>query len=118
MYVVFFIIMAIVAYSGLYWMREKPVVLVLSMICVVLLMLMPMNDGVTYDITHAINQTETGTQAGGAQNVNVIGTNTESIVLFKLNEGYEYTAWIWFHVGLLMLYVLFFFNRTFKAAFM
>lgn len=71
----------------------------------VMLMLVPMGD----DIVWSTEQTVTGTEAGGTTSLTV----TDEHVLFSLNEGWEYTTWIWLHVALLIAHAMFFFGYMF-----
>lgn len=94
MFVVFFLLLAGIGYGSLFF-RWNPVILVLGIIGVVMLMLVPMGEDIYYESTI--------TDSTGA-------VTTEQIVLFSLIEGYEYTAWIWIHVALLITHTVFLFS--------
>jgi len=110
MYVVFFVLVAILAYGGLAW-RNKPVLLLLSITATAFLMLMPMND--TVIISTELDQDWVGTEQGASTDMDV--TSDDDIVLLKLEEGYEYTVWLWLHVALLIVHMVFFFGYIMRA---
>lgn len=99
MYIVFFLLLGALAYGALFF-RTNPVILVLGISATVFLMLVPMNDSVSY--VNTINQNGTN-------------TITEETVLFTLTEGYEYTVWIWLHIAVLITHVVFFFAYMMRA---
>jgi len=94
MFVIFFLLLAGIGYGSLFF-RWNPVILVLGIIGIVVLMLVPMGEDIYYE----------STVTDSVGNVTV-----EQIVLFSLIEGYEYTAWIWLHVALLVTHTVFLFS--------
>jgi|32_taG_2_1085360.scaffolds.fasta_scaffold00844_5 hypothetical protein len=94
MYIIFFLLLGGLAYGALFF-RSNPVILILGITATVFLMLAPMNDDVVFTNVMTTNATTT--------------IETDETVLFSLNEGYEYTTWIWLHVALLIVHVVFFF---------
>jgi len=105
MYVLFFLLLAGIGYGAL-WYRYNPIFLLLGMSAIVILMLVPMDADIVWhtNITTEID----GTQFG--ETTDITETTTDSHVLFSLTEGWEYTAWVWFHVFILAIHVVFFFR--------
>jgi hypothetical protein len=94
MYIVFFLLLGGLAYGALFF-RSNPIILILGITATVFLMLVPMNDDIVFTNTMTNNSTAV--------------VETDQTILFSLTEGYEYTAWIWLHIALLIVHVVFFF---------
>jgi hypothetical protein len=95
MYIIFFLLLAGLSYGSL--LMHFKVQNVLGIIGTVMLMLVPVGEDIVFstDTTIEVNS--------GAQAI------TETHVLFSLTEGYEYTAWIWIHIGILVTQMVFLF---------
>lgn len=100
MYIIFFLLLAGLAYGSilLHFRVQNPVILVLGVIGTVMLMLVPVGEDIVYSTNTTIEVNS------GAVPI------TETIVLFTLVEGYEYTAWIWIHIAILVTQMVFLFS--------
>ena len=105
MYVLFFLILAGIGYGALFY-RYNPIFLLLGIGAIVILMLVPMDSDIIWvtSITADID----GSQFG--ETTDLTSTTTDTHVLFTLTEGWEYTAWIWMHVFILITHGVFFFR--------
>tara|TARA_B100000470_G_scaffold3093_1_gene2245 strand:+ start:2814 stop:3149 length:336 start_codon:yes stop_codon:yes gene_type:complete len=101
MYVLFFLILAFIGYGALFY-RWNPIFMLLGIGAIVILMLVPMDSDIFFETTTTID----GSQFGETTDI----TQTDQIVLFSLTEGWEYTAWIWMHVFILITHGVFFFR--------
>ena len=100
MYVVFFLILAGLAYGSimLHFRIQSPVILVLGIIGTLMLMLVPVGEEIVYSTNTTIE-------------VNSVAVPiTDTVVLFALVEDYEYTAWIWIHIAVLITQMCFLFG--------
>lgn len=103
MYILLFALLAGLGYGGLFW-RDKPLLLVLSIISVLVLMLAPMDSDITLSIDTDIDTD--GTEFGETTNITEQGTDV--IVLLSLTEGWNYTVWVWLHLALILILSFFF----------
>ena len=100
MYIIFFLLLAGLSYGSLlmHFKVQNPVILVLGIIGTVMLMLVPVGEDIVFS-TNTTIEVNSGAQA-----------ITETHTLFSLTEGYEYTAWIWIHIGILVTQMVFLFS--------
>ena len=110
MYVLFFLILAGLGYGALFY-RYNPIFLLLGIGAILILMLVPMDSDIVWEtqITSEID----GSQFG--ETTDLTQTTTDQHILFTLNEGWEYTAWIWLHVFILITHGVFFFRYMMSA---
>ena len=99
MYIVFFLILAGLGYGALFY-RYNPIFMLLGIGAIVILMLVPMDSDIYYEWDSTVD----GSQFGETTD---LATNNR-IVLLTLTEGWEYTAWIWMHVFILITHRMFF----------
>jgi hypothetical protein len=99
MYIIFFLLLAGLSYGSVltHFKVQNPVILVLGIIGTLMLMLVPVGEDIVFS-TNTTIEVNSGAQA-----------ITETHVLFTLVEGYEYTAWIWIHIALLVTQMVFLF---------
>ena len=99
MYIIFFLLLAGLSYGSVltHFKVQNPVILVLGIIGTLMLMLVPVGEDIVFS-TNTTIEVNSGAQA-----------ITETHVLFTLVEGYEYTAWIWRHIALLVTQMVFLF---------
>lgn len=100
MYIIFFLLLAGLSYGSilLHFRVQSPVILVLGIIGTLMLMLVPVGEEIVYS-TNTTIEVNSATQP-----------ITETIVLFTLVEDYEYTAWIWIHIAILITQMCFLFG--------
>jgi hypothetical protein len=100
MFVIFFLLLAGLSYGSLllHFRVQSPVLLVLGIIGTLMLMLVPVGEDIIY-------ATDTIIEVNSAS-VPI----TETVVLFSLVEGYEYTAWIWIHIAILVTQMVLLFS--------
>ena len=103
MYILLFALLAGLGYGGLLW-RDKPMLLGLSIIAIVVLMLAPMDSDITFTLNTDVDTD--GSENGETTDLTTVGTDT--IVLLSLTEGWNYTVWLWLHVALLLVLSFFF----------
>ncbi len=103
MYILLFALLAGLGYGGLLW-RDKPMLLGLSIIAIVVLMLAPMDSDITFSMNTDVDID--GSENGETTDLTTVGTDT--IVLLSLTEGWNYTVWLWLHVALLLVLSFFF----------
>ena len=103
MYILLFALLAGLVYGGLIW-RDKPMLLGLSIIAIVVLMLAPMDSDITFTLNTDVDID--GSENGETTDLTTVGTDT--IVLLSLTEGWNYTVWLWLHVALLLVLSFFF----------
>tara|TARA_B100000470_G_scaffold121358_1_gene93664 strand:+ start:143 stop:475 length:333 start_codon:yes stop_codon:yes gene_type:complete len=100
-YIVFFLVLAGLGYGALFY-RYNPIFMLLGIGAICILMLVPMDSDIYYEWDSTID----GSQFGETTD---LSTNNR-IVLLTLTEGWEYTAWIWLHVFILITHGIFFFR--------
>ena len=110
MYVLFFLLLAGLGYGSLFY-RHNPIFLLLGIAAVILLMLVPMDSDIIWETTSSTDIDGTV----GSDTTDLTETKTDSHVLFTLSEGWEYTAWIWIHVFILIIHCVFFFKYMMNA---
>ena len=110
MYVLFFLLLAGLGYGALFY-RYNPIFLLLGIAAVILLMLVPMDSDIVWQTTSSTDIDGTV----GSDTTDLTETKTDSHVLFTLSEGWEYTAWIWIHVFILIIHCVFFFKYMMSA---
>ena len=110
MYVLFFLILAGIGYGALFY-RYNPIFLILGMGAICILMLVPMDSDIVWQTN--ISTEIDGSQFGETTDLTTVTTNDH--VLFTLTEGWEYTAWIWMHVFILIAHAVFFFRYMMSA---
>lgn len=98
MYIAFFLLLAFLGYGGLFW-RDRPVILVLSIVACSLLMLVPMTGDIV--ITTDFGGTMTGS---GSDVTNQVAGGSDDFVLLSLEEDWEYSAWVWLHLLVLLIH--------------
>ena len=69
---------------------------------IVILMLVPMDSDIYYETSISVD----GSQFGETTDL----TQVDRHILLTLTEGWEYTAWIWMHVFILITHSIFFFR--------
>ena len=78
--------------------------LTLSILAIVVLLLAPMDSDITFSLDTDIDTD--GSENG--QTTDLTTQGTETIVLLSLTEGWNYTVWLWLHVGFLLILSFFF----------
>ena len=101
MYILFFVILAGLGYGALFY-RYNPIFMLLGIGAIIILMLVPMDSDIYFETSVTID----GSQFGETTDI----TQTDRVVLFSLTEGWEYTAWIWMHIFILITHAVFFFR--------
>jgi|GEM_PF-4248571 hypothetical protein len=97
-YIAFFLLLAFLGYGGLFW-RNRPLLLILSIIATLVLILLPMGGDVVITTNFA------GTMTGAGSDVtNTTAGGSDDIVLLSLGDGWEYTVWIWLNVAILLIH--------------
>ena len=110
MYVLFFLLLAGLGYGALFY-RYNPIFLLLGIAATILLMLVPMDSDIVWQ---TISSTDIDGTIG-ADTTDLTEVQTDDHVLFSLTEGWEYTAWIWMHIFILMIHCVFFFKYMMSA---
>ena len=105
MYILFFLVLAFIGYGALFY-RWNPIFLLLGIGAIIILMLVPMDSDIVFETNVTVEID--GDQFG--ETTDLTQTSTDTHVLFTLNEGWEYTAWIWMHVFILITHGVFFFR--------
>jgi hypothetical protein len=98
-YIVFFLLLAFLGYGGLFW-RDRPLLILISIVSVLLLILVPMSGDIV--ISTEFGGTLSGSEGGSTTNLSAGGS--DEYVLLSLDDGWEYTAWIWINVFILMIH--------------
>ena len=89
MYIVFFLILAGLAYGALFW-RDKPLLLLLGIISITVLLLLPLDSNVI--VTTEFDSTWVGTEQGSSTDVDRSGS--DDLVILALDpEGWEFQVW-------------------------
>lgn len=99
MYIAFFLLLAFLGYGGLFW-RNRPLLLILSIIATLVLILLPMGGDVV--ITTNFGGTTVGTIGTDATTAQSAGS--DEYVILSLGDGWEYTVWIWLNVAVLLIH--------------
>lgn len=97
-YIAFFLLLAFLGYGGLFW-RNRPFLLILSIIATLVLILLPMGGDVV--ITTNFGGTITG---AGSDVTNTTAGGSDEYVILSLGDGWEYTVWIWLNVAILLIH--------------
>ena len=115
MYVILFALLSALGYGSLIFGRRQPIFLILGIISFSVLMVMMTDSGNNTEgmvvIGMNFDSNITGTEQGTATDVD--RTGSDEIVLLKL-EGIEYTVWVWLHVLLIALNMVFLFAYILK----
>ena len=106
MYVVFFVILAILGYGSLFW-RDKPLLLLLGIIATTVLMLAPLDGSVV--VSTEFDSTWAGTEQGTATDLDRTGSD-DWVILALDPEGWDYQVWLWLHVAILVIQCVSFFG--------
>ena len=110
MYLLFFALLSGLGYGSLFF-RHQPVLLLLGIISFSILMLVMTDTGANTEgeVVVGINFDTNwlGTEQGTATDLD--RTGSDELVLLKL-QGVEYTIWVWLHLFLIIVNVVFFFN--------
>ena len=99
MYIAFFLLLAFLGYGGLFW-RNRPLLLILSIIATLVLILLPMGGDVV--ITTNFGGTTVGTV--GTDATTATNAGSDEYVILSLGDGWEYTVWIWLNVAILLVH--------------
>ena len=113
MYVVFFLILAVLGYGALFW-RDKPLLLLLGIIATTVLMLAPLDGSVI--VTTEFDSTWAGTEQGTATDLDRTGTD-DWVILALDPEGWDFQVWLWLHVAILIIQSVSFFGIVMRAVF-
>lgn len=111
MYVVFFVILAILGYGSLFW-RDKPLLLLLGIIATTVLMLAPLDGSVV--VSTEFDSTWAGTEQGTATDLDRTGSD-DWVILALDPEGWDYQVWLWLHVAILVIQSVSFFGILMRA---
>jgi len=110
MYLLFFALLSGLGYGSLFF-RHQPILLLLGIISFSILMLVMTDTGANTEgeVVVGINFDTNwlGTEQGTATDLD--RTGSDELVLLKL-QGVEYTIWVWLHLFLIIVNVVFFFN--------
>ena len=110
MYVLFFALLCALGYGSLIFGRRQPIFLILGIISFSVLLLMMTDTGNNTEgevvIGLNFNSNIAGTEQGTATDLD--HTGSDEIVLLKL-QGVEYTIWVWLHVLLIAINMVFLF---------
>ena len=110
MYFLFFALLSGLGYGSLFF-RHQPIMLLLGIISFSILMLVMTDTGANTEgeVVVGINFDTNwlGTEQGTATDLD--RTGSDELVLLKL-QGVEYTIWVWLHLFLIIVNVVFFFN--------
>jgi hypothetical protein len=111
MYIVFFVILAVLGYGSLFW-RDKPLLLLLGIIATTVLMLTPLDGSVV--ISTEFDSTWAGTEQGTATDLD--RTGSDDLVILALDpEGWDFQVWLWLHVAILIIQSVSFFGMLMRA---
>jgi len=113
MYIVFFLILAVLGYGALFW-RDKPLLLLLGIIATTVLMLAPLDGSVI--VTTEFDSTWAGTEQGTATDLDRTGTD-DWVILALDPEGWDFQVWLWLHVAILIIQSVSFFGIVMRAVF-
>ena len=113
MYIVFFLILAVLGYGALFW-RDRPILLLLGIIACTVLLLVPLDGSII--IGTEFDTTLAGTEQGEATDLDTTGS--ENLVLLALDEeSWEFQVWIWLHVAILIIHSATFFSIYMRSIF-
>ena len=113
MYIVFFIILAVLGYGSLFW-RDKPLLLLLGIECTTVLLLAPLDGSVV--ISTEFDSTWAGTEQGTATDID--RTGSDDLVILALDpEGWDFQVWLWLHIAILIIQSVHFFSILMRAVF-
>ena len=111
MYIVFYIILAVLGYGSLFW-RDKPLLLLLGIVCTTVLLLAPLDGSVV--ISTEFDSTWAGTEQGTATDLD--RTGTDDLVILALDpEGWDFQVWLWLHVAILIIESVSFFTIVMRT---
>ena len=111
MYIVFFLILAVLGYGALFW-RDKPLLLLLGIIATTVLMLAPLDSSVV--VTTEFDSTFAGTEQGTATDLDRTGSD-DWVILALDPEGWDFQVWLWLHVAILIIESVSFFGIVMRA---
>ena len=111
MYIVFFLILAVLGYGALFW-RDKPLLLLLGIIATTVLMLAPLDGSVV--VTTEFDSTWAGTEQGTSTDLDRTGSD-DWVILALDPEGWDYQVWLWLHVAILIIQSVSFFGIIMRA---
>jgi hypothetical protein len=111
MYIVFFLILAVLGYGALFW-RDKPLLLLLGIIATTVLMLVPLDSSVV--VTTEFDSTFAGTEQGTATDLDRTGSD-DWVILALDPEGWDFQVWLWLHVAILIIESVSFFDIIMRA---
>ena len=111
MYIVFFLILAVLGYGALFW-RDKPLLLLLGIIATTVLMLVPLDSSVV--VTTEFDSTWAGTEQGTATDLDRTGSD-DWVILALDPEGWDFQVWLWLHVAILIIESVSFFGIIMRA---
>ena len=111
MYIVFFLILAVLGYGALFW-RDKPLLLLLGIIATTVLMLAPLDGSVV--VTTEFDSTWAGTEQGTSTDLDRTGSD-DWVILALDPEGWDYQVWLWLHVAILIIQSVSFFGIVMRA---
>ena len=111
MYIVFFLILAVLGYGALFW-RDKPLLLLLGIIATTVLMLAPLDGSVV--VTTEFDSTWAGTEQGTSTDLDRTGTD-DWVILALDPEGWDFQVWLWLHVAILIIQSVSFFGILMRA---
>ena len=111
MYIVFFIILAVLGYGSLFW-RDKPLLLLLGIIATTVLMLAPLDGAVV--VTTEFDSTWAGTEQGTATDLDRTGSD-DWVILALDPAGWDFQVWLWLHVAILVIQSVSFFGILMRA---
>ena len=111
MYIVFFILLAILGYGSLFW-RDKPLLLLLGIIATTVLMLAPLDGSVV--VTTEFDSNWGGTEQGTATDLDRSGSD-DWVILALDPEGWDFQVWLWLHVAILIIQSVSFFGIVMRA---
>lgn len=111
MYIVFFLILAVLGYGALFW-RDKPLLLLLGIVATTVLMLAPLDGSVV--VTTEFDSTWAGTEQGTATDLDRTGSD-DWVILALDPEGWDFQVWLWLHVAILIIESVSFFAILMRA---
>ena len=113
MYIVFFLILAGLAYGALFW-RDKPLLLLLGIVATTVILLAPIDGSVI--IGTEFDSNWTGTEQGTSTDID--RTGSDDLVILALDpEGWDFQVWIWLHIAILIIHSVGFFTVLMRAVF-
>ena len=111
MYIVLFLILAVLGYGSLFW-RDKPLLLLLGIVATTVLLLAPLDGSVI--ATTELDSTWAGTEQGSATDLDRTGSD-DWVILALDPEGWDFQVWLWLHVAILIIQSVSFFSIIMRA---